>query len=216
MYGLNKKIPFEEADNVDHPISFYAATKKSNEVMAHSYSHLYGIPTTGLRFFTVYGPYGRPDMASMIFANAILNSKPINIFNYGKSYRDFTYIGDIVQGLVRCCYKPAIKRKNFDFNQSDQSFSRAPFQIFNIGNGKPIKIDYFINLLEKYLNKKAVLNLLPLQPGDVEYTHADITKIQNWTGYKPQVTFEEGLKEFSKWYENFINKKLNLNYSKGF
>lgn len=203
VYGLNKKIPFVEDDNVDHPISFYAATKKSNELMAHSYSHLYDIPTTGLRFFTVYGPFGRPDMAPMIFANAILNSKPINIFNYGNLHRDFTYIDDIVNGLFGCCYKPAIKSENFSSNYQNKSYSNAPFQIFNIGNSNPIKIDYFISMLELNFNKKAIINLMPLQPGDVKFTYADISKIQKWIGYKPKVSFEKGIREFSKWYLDF-------------
>tara|TARA_B100000212_G_C27380361_1_gene536785 strand:- start:469 stop:1503 length:1035 start_codon:yes stop_codon:yes gene_type:complete len=204
VYGINKKIPFEENDNVDHPISLYASTKKSNEVMAHSYSHLYKIPTTGLRLFTVYGPYGRPDMAPMIFANSIMKSKPINIFNYGKMKRDFTYIDDIVSGIIGCCKKPAQSLELDDFAPS--SSICAPYRIFNIGNNNSVELNYFIELIEKNLGLKAIRNYMPIQPGDVTQTYADVSKLNEWIGYKPKTTVEEGVKLFSDWFKKFYDK----------
>ncbi len=204
VYGINKKIPFGENDNVDHPISLYAATKKSNEVMAHSYSHLYKIPTTGLRFFTVYGPYGRPDMAPIIFANSIMKSKPINIFNYGKMKRDFTYIDDIVSGIIGCCKKPA---KTLELNDIAPSSSIcAPYRIFNIGNNNSVDLNYFIELIEKNLGVKAIKNYMPIQPGDVTQTYADISKLNQWIGYKPKTSIEEGVKLFSEWFKDYYGK----------
>ena len=200
VYGGNKKLPFSEAHSVDHPVSLYAATKKANELMAHSYSHLYGIPCTGLRFFTVYGPFGRPDMAPMIFAKSILDKKPINVFNYGKMKRDFTYIDDIIEGVYRCCYKPAYIDEQFDFFNPNQSTSFAPFRIFNIGNSKPIELLRFIEILEDELGFKAVKNFLPIQPGDVEATSANIDLLENWVGFKPSYSIEKGLSKFAKWF----------------
>ena len=202
VYGMNKKIPFCENDNVDYPVSFYAATKKANEVMAHSYSHLYGIPTTGLRFFTVYGPYGRPDMAPMIFANAILKGQPIKIFNNGKMERDFTYISDIVEGIIECCKKPASSIIQNDPEKNEQTFSNAPYRLFNIGNNRPIKLNYFVDLLEKYLECKAIRNFMPMQPGDVKLTYANTSELEKWIGYKPSTSIEDGLQIFTNWYKN--------------
>ncbi len=207
VYGNNKNIPFSESHNVDHPISLYAATKKANEVMAHSYSHLYGIPTTGLRFFTVYGPFGRPDMAPMIFANAILKSQPINIYNFGKMKRDFTFIDDIVEGILGCCEKPAFPEEKIENIDCDPSISSAPYRIFNIGNNKPVELNYFIELLEEYLQVKAIKNFVKIQPGDVKITYADTSKLDNWIGYKPKTSIEKGIKEFTKWYKNYYYKK---------
>ena len=203
VYGGNKRTPFKESHSVDHPISLYAATKKSNEVMAHSYSHLYRIPSTGLRFFTVYGPWGRPDMAPMIFAEAILKKKPIDVFNYGKMFRDFTYIDDVINAIERCCYKPAKINNEFNFLNPDPSTSFAPHMIFNIGSDKPIGLLKFIEQLEINLGKKAIKNLLPIQPGDVEKTWANIQSINSWISYKPEVNFDEGIRRFANWYKSF-------------
>ncbi len=205
VYGGNKNIPFKEVDNVDHPISFYAATKKSNEVMAHSYSHLFEIPTTGLRFFTVYGPYGRPDMAPMIFAKSILNHKKIDIFNFGKMIRDFTYIDDVTETIFRCCYKSAIRSKNFDFQKPDPSQSFAPFLIFNVGNNNPVKLIDFINLLEKNLGEKAIRNFKEIQPGDVEVTASDSSSINDWINFSPKTSIEEGVRLFAQWFKDYYN-----------
>ena len=201
VYGGNKKYPFKESDLVDHPVSLYAATKKANEVMAHSYSNLYNIPSTGLRFFTVYGPWGRPDMAPMIFADSILNSKPINIFNYGDMQRDFTYIDDVVEIIFRCSKKPAFKEDSFDFKSpvSDKSF--APFRIFNVGNSKPINLLYFIEVLENELGVKSKKNFMKMQPGDVKCTSSDINEIKKWINFTPITTFESGIKKFANWYK---------------
>ena len=204
VYGGNKKVPYDENDSVDHPISFYAATKKANEVIAHSYSHLFKIPSTGLRFFTVYGPWGRPDMAPMIFANAILRNDPINVFNFGKMYRDFTYIEDVINAIEGCCYKPAIKNNNFNFNMPEASTSFAPHMIFNVGSNKPISLLYFIEKLEENLGKKAEKILLPLQPGDVTETWANIEKLKAWIGYEPKVSFDEGITYFSNWFKSYL------------
>ena len=204
VYGGNKKIPFKENHSVDHPISLYAATKKANEVMAHSYSHLYQIPSTGLRFFTVYGPWGRPDMAPMIFAKSILRKEPINVFNYGKMFRDFTYIDDVIDAIERCCYKPAKRNKEFNFFQPDASTSFAPHMIFNIGSDNPISLLDFIEKLEDNLGEKAIKNLLPIQPGDVEKTWANIQNIKSWINYEPQIDFEEGIRRFASWYKLFF------------
>jgi len=203
VYGGNKKLPFSESQSVDHPVSLYAATKKANELMAHSYSHLYGIPCTGLRFFTVYGPWGRPDMAPMIFAKSILNKKPINVFNFGKMKRDFTYIDDIVEGVYRCCYKPAYIDKNFDYQNPDQTTSFAPFRIFNIGNSKPVELLRFIEILENELGLKAIKNFLPMQPGDVEATSANTDLLESWIDFRPQTSIEIGVNRFAKWYLDY-------------
>ncbi len=200
VYGANKKIPFKEDDSVDHPISLYAATKKSNEVMAHSYSNLFNIPATGLRFFTVYGPWGRPDMAPMIFAKSILKKSPIKVFNNGKMKRDFTFIDDILQGLLGCCYKPAISDNDFDYLNPKPDVSFCPHRIFNIGNSNPIELEYFISLLEKSFNTKAIKEYCPMQPGDVKDTYADISKLKKWINYQPKISVEEGVKKFANWY----------------
>ncbi len=207
VYGGNKKLPFCESSSVDHPISLYASTKKANELMAHSYSHLYGIPTTGLRFFTVYGPWGRPDMAPMIFAKSILNKEPINVFNYGKMKRDFTYIDDIVEGIYRCCSKPAFINKDFDSLNPDQSSSFAPYRIFNIGNSQPIELLRFIEILEDFLGVKAIKNFKPIQPGDVEATAANTNLLKSWIGFKPQTSLEFGVDKFARWYIDYYKIK---------
>ena len=205
VYGLNKKIPFNEDDFSDHPISLYAATKKSNEVLAHSYSHLYQIPTTGLRFFTVYGPYGRPDMAPMIFADSILNSKTLKLFNNGEMHRDFTYIDDIIEGICGCIYKPATIDHDFELSNPKSSKSFAPFRLFNIGNSEPVYIKDFVQLLEKEFNKKAIIDFKPIQQGDVKFTFADSSKIQKWINYKPKISIKEGIKKFAKWYLDYVS-----------
>ena len=193
VYGGNLKLPFSENDSVNHPISLYAATKKSNELMAHSYSHLYDIPTIGLRFFTVYGPFGRPDMAPMIFAKAILEEKPIKVFNFGNMRRDFTYIEDIVEAVFKCALKPPKSNVQFDRLNPDSSSSFAPYRIFNIGNGNPIELGHFIKLLEENLDKKALLIYEELQPGDVVSTLSEVKLLKNWINYKPNVMIEEGI-----------------------
>ena len=203
VYGGNKKTPFEENQSVDHPISLYAATKKANEVMAHSYSHLYQIPSTGLRFFTVYGPWGRPDMAPMLFAKSILKKEAIKVFNYGKMFRDFTYIDDVINAIEKCCYKPAKKTKEFDFLQPNASISFAPHMIFNVGSDNPISLLDFIEQLEVNLGEKAIKKFLPMQPGDVEKTWANIESINSWIGYKPEITFKDGIRRFANWYKLF-------------
>ena len=203
VYGGNAKIPFSEKHSVDHPVSLYAATKKSNEMMAHAYSHLYSIPSTGLRFFTVYGPWGRPDMAPMIFTKNILENKPIRIFNKGKMYRDFTYIDDVIESTFRVIFKPP--ELNFDFNKKaqDPSISWAAHRIFNVGNSATIPLMEFINVLEKELNKKAIKEFLPMQPGDVEITAANTDAIEAWTGFKPNTEISYGIKKLVEWYKLF-------------
>ena len=198
VYGGNKVTPFREDQKIDYPVSLYAATKKSNEVLAYSYSHLYRIPTTGLRFFTVYGPWGRPDMAPMLFIKSILNNKPIKVFNNGDMRRDFTYIDDITEGIFRCCLKPATSEENMDSNL-------APYRVFNIGNGKPIELMEFIKILEKKLNKKAVKEFLPMQKGDVVETFADTQNLRKWINYKPQIDIEVGLDKFVEWYKDYYS-----------
>lgn len=203
VYGLNKDQPFSTAHNVDHPVSLYAASKKSNELMAHTYSHLFNIPTTGLRFFTVYGPWGRPDMALFLFTKAILNNQPIEVFNQGNMWRDFTYVGDIVEGIVRVIDRIPLGIKEIDCITPDTS--TAPYKIYNIGNNSPIKLTDFIEEIEKQLGKKAIRNLLPIQPGDVPSTYADITDLIRDVNYKPQTTIESGISNFVKWYKFFYN-----------
>ncbi len=207
VYGGNKKIPFSEKDNTDHQVSLYAATKKSNEILAHSYSHLYNIPSTGVRFFTVYGPWGRPDMAPMIFTRSILKKEPINVFNFGKMQRDFTYIDDIVETLLRLLDKPATPNKNFDFQNPDPSTSFAPHRIFNIGNSKPIELLNFIEELENILGEKAAFNMLPMQKGDVEITCANTEELKKWIGYNPSTLLKDGIKYFVNWYLEFYGYK---------
>ena len=196
VYGLNEKQPFSSKDNVDHPVSLYAASKKSNELMAHTYSHLFGIPTTGLRFFTVYGPWGRPDMALFIFTKAILENRPIDVYNYGKMERDFTYISDIIQGIVKVNDNPPKGNKNWNSKNPDPSSSKAPYKIYNIGNSKPVELMSFVKTIEEELGIKAHINLLPIQPGDVPATYADVTDIAETLGYKPEVSVKEGIRNF--------------------
>ncbi len=198
VYGLNKKIPFSESDSVDHPVSLYAATKKSNELMAHTYAHLYKIPCTGLRFFTVYGPWGRPDMAPFLFTKAIQNKKSIDVYNYGKMKRDFTYIDDVVDGIIGVLSKAP--HVNSDWNGLDLACSCAPYRIYNIGNSKPTGLLEFISEIEKCLNKKAEKRFLPMQQGDVEETFADISALQKAIGFEPKVSIQDGVKSFVDWY----------------
>ena len=207
VYGGNQKLPFSENQEVNHPISLYAASKKSNELMAHSYSNLFQIPCTGLRFFTVYGPWGRPDMAPMIFVNSILNKKPINIFNYGNMKRDFTYIDDVVEGIYRCCLKPATPNENFDYLNPDGSSSFAPHRIFNLGNSNPINLSDFIQIIEEELGIKAIKNYKELQPGDVISTAADITKLRDWVGFSPEISINTGIQLFVKWFKDYYLKR---------
>lgn len=203
VYGANTKIPFSTKDPVDHPVSLYAATKKSNELMAHTYSHLYNIPTTGLRFFTVYGPWGRPDMAYYSFTKNIIEENTIKVFNNGDMRRDFTYIDDIVEGIVRLLDKPPVHTIGWDRANPDSSSSYAPYKIYNIGNNKPIKLMDFINTLEKLIGKKAKVEFLPMQPGDVKETYADIADLHADVGFHPSTTIEEGLTHFVNWYKKY-------------
>ena len=205
VYGLNTKLPFSENDIVDHPISLYAATKKSNELIAHSYSHLFNLPCTGLRLFTVYGPWGRPDMALFLFTKAILSKKPIDIFNNGQMERDFTYIDDIVEGIFKISKKSAEPCFDEDEPLSSPSKSSAPFRVFNIGNSNPVNLKEYIKILENELEMEAIKNYLPMQPGDVVSTNADISELKIWTGYKPTTKIEYGIKEFVKWYRNYYS-----------
>ncbi len=204
VYGLNEKQPFSTHDNVDHPISLYAASKKSNELMAHTYSHLFGIQTTGLRFFTVYGPWGRPDMALFLFTKAIFEDKPIDVFNYGNMQRDFTYIDDIVEGIVRVIDNPAKPNPAFDPQNPDPSSSSAPYKVYNIGNNAPVKLMDFIEALEEKIGKKAKKNMLPIQAGDVPSTYADVSDLIEDLGYKPQTSIKEGISNFVDWYREFF------------
>lgn len=203
VYGANKKIPFNESACADHPINLYAATKKSNELIAHSYSTIYNLPTTGLRFFTVYGPWGRPDMALFKFTDAILRNKPIDLYHYGKHERDFTYIDDIVDGIVKVMNKPPKVNPSWNSLSPDPSSSFYPYRIYNIGNGKPVKLLDFVRAIEKNLSKKALLNLLPLQKGEVEITFSDTNLLQDNFNYKPKVNIEQGILEFIKWYKKY-------------
>jgi UDP-glucuronate 4-epimerase len=203
VYGANKKMPFSTSDNVDHPLSLYAVTKKSNELMAHSYSSLYNIPTTGLRFFTVYGPYGRPDMALFLFTKAIFEGKSIDVFNNGKMKRDFTYIDDIVEGIVRLLPKLPKRIPNWNGENPDPSSSFAPYKVYNIGNNKPVELLYFIEVLEKSIGKKSVRNFLPLQDGDVHETYADIDDLMNDVDFRPLVPIEAGVESFVSWYKEY-------------
>jgi len=200
VYGLNKKQPFSTDDNVDHPISLYAATKKSNELMSHTYSYLYNIPTTGLRFFTVYGPWGRPDMAYFKFVKKILNDEPIDVYNYGDMSRDFTYIDDIIEGVIRVIDNPLKPNPHWDGRPSE---SVAPYKVYNIGRGKPVRLMDFIEAIEEILGKKAKKNFLPMQPGDVPSTYADTTALEKELGYSPKVDVKEGMKKFIDWYKKF-------------
>ncbi|HSA04072.1 MAG TPA: NAD-dependent epimerase [Tenuifilaceae bacterium] len=207
VYGLNENMPFSTSHNVDHPISLYAASKKSNELMAHTYSYLYGMPTTGLRFFTVYGPWGRPDMALFIFAKAITEGKPIDVFNNGNMQRDFTYVDDIVEGIIRVIDNPANKDDKWSGQKPNPSTSVAPYKIYNIGNSSPVKLLDFIEAIESALGKKAIKNFLPLQAGDVPATWADVDDLVENLGYKPQTTIQYGINRFIEWYKNFYLNK---------
>lgn len=204
VYGANTKMPFSTHHNVDHPISLYAATKKANELMAHSYAHLYGLPCTGLRFFTVYGPWGRPDMAMFLFAKAILAGEPIQVFNHGHMERDFTYIDDIVEGIVRTLAKIPEAPLDWDSSQPDPSSSSAPFKNYNIGNNSPVKLMHLIELIEKALGKKAEKVFLPLQPGDVPSSFADVDDLIKDVGFKPATSIAEGVSKFVGWYREYF------------
>ncbi len=201
VYGGNTNLPFSERQPVNHPVSLYAATKKANELMAHSYSHLYGLSATGLRFFTVYGPWGRPDMAPMLFARAILAGEPIKVFNHGQMRRDFTYIDDVVEGVIRCLDKPATADPGFDASAPDPATSWAPHRIFNIGNSQPVQLLAFIGALEQALGREAIKTFLPLQPGDVEATAADTALLEAWVGFRPCTPLQEGVEHFAAWYQ---------------
>ncbi|QEC68017.1 NAD-dependent epimerase [Panacibacter ginsenosidivorans] len=205
VYGLNDTIPFSTDQNVDHPISLYAASKKSNELMAHTYSYLFNLPTTGLRFFTVYGPWGRPDMALFIFTKAILEDKPIKVFNHGNMQRDFTYVDDIVEGIVRVMHHVPQRNDQWQQSNSDVSSSSAPYKIYNIGNNAPVLLTDFIIAIENELGKKAIKELLPLQPGDVPATYADVSDLVRDVGYKPNTTVKEGVQKFIDWYKKYYH-----------
>ena len=207
VYGANTTMPFSIHQNVDHPLALYGATKKANELMAHTYSNLYNLPTTGLRFFTVYGPWGRPDMALFLFTRAIIEGKTIDVFNYGKHKRDFTYIDDIVEGVVRTSDNTATPNENWDPAKPDPGTSRAPWRVYNIGNQQPVELMDYIGAVEKYLGKKAEKNLLPLQPGDVPDTWADTEDLAADVGYQPATPIEEGVRNFVEWYLDFYKER---------
>ena len=203
VYGGNTNTPFSEKQNVDHPVSLYAATKKSNELMAHTYSHLYGIPTTGLRFFTVYGPWGRPDMALFLFTKAILNDQPIKVFNHGKMVRDFTYIDDIVESVFQIINKPSLSDKFFNTKSPNPSSSWAPYRVFNIGNSTPTSLLDYIEAIENEIGKKSKKQFLPMQLGDVPETESDTSLLEAWIGFKPNTPIKNGVKQFITWYRDF-------------
>jgi UDP-glucuronate 4-epimerase len=203
VYGANTKLPFSVRDNVDHPISLYAASKKANELMAHSYSHLYRIPATGLRFFTVYGPWGRPDMAMFIFAKAILAGQPIKLFNHGKMRRDFTFVDDVSNAIVRLLDHPPKDDPGWDAAAPDPGTSAAPWRIYNIGNNRPEELTYVVSLLEKEFGRTAIRDMLPMQPGDVEATFADVADLERDIGFRPATSIEDGIARFAKWYREF-------------
>ncbi|NOT74821.1 MAG: NAD-dependent epimerase [Cyclobacteriaceae bacterium] len=207
VYGANEKLPFSTRDNVDHPLALYAASKKSNELMAHAYSNLYHLPTTGLRFFSAYGPYGRPDMALFIFTKAIIEGRPIDIYNFGKMRRDFTYVDDIVGGIKKLIPFTPTGNKNWDASQPDPSTSFAPYRIFNIGNNKPVELLHFVEMIEEKLKKKAIKNYLPLQEGDVEENFADVSDLEKLTGFKSSTSVESGVSSFVDWYCDYYTIK---------
>jgi UDP-glucuronate 4-epimerase len=206
VYGANTKLPFRTSDNVDHPISLYAASKKANELMAHSYAHLFGLPATGLRFFTVYGPWGRPDMAMWIFASAILEGRPIKLFNRGDMRRDFTYVDDVVEAIVRLLERPATPDPKWSGMNPDPARSRAPWRIYNIGNNKPVELMNVVRLLEENLGRKAQCELLPMQAGDVRETYADVDDLMREVGFKPSTSIADGIARFVTWYRDFTDK----------
>ncbi|MCO5144074.1 MAG: NAD-dependent epimerase [Oligoflexia bacterium] len=203
VYGANTKMPFSEHDSVNHPLSFYAASKKANELMAHTYAHLFGLPCTGLRFFTVYGPWGRPDMALFLFTKAILEGKPIDVFNHGKMKRDFTYVDDIVEGVTRISRKVPEKNSNWDANRPDPATSSAPYIVYNIGNNNPVELMRYIEAIESAIGKKAQKNMMPMQAGDVPSTYANVDALIADAGFKPSTSVEEGVKKFVDWYRNY-------------
>jgi UDP-glucuronate 4-epimerase len=203
VYGANVRQPFSEHDNVDHPVSLYAATKKANELMAHTYAHLYGLPCTGLRFFTVYGPWGRPDMALFLFTKGILEGTPIKVFNHGKMVRDFTFVDDIVEGVVRVIDRAPRPEPTWSGMQPDPATSYAPYRIFNIGNNQPVELMRYIEVLEECLGRKAIKEMLPMQPGDVPSTVADVSELEQATGFRPRTTVEEGVRRFVEWYREY-------------
>ena len=208
VYGANTLKPFSTSDNVDHPLSLYAATKKSNELMAHTYSHLYGLPTTGLRFFTVYGPWGRPDMALFLFTKAIINNEPIDVFNYGNMMRDFTYVDDIVESITRLTGKTAQPNLGWSGETPDPGSSYAPYKVYNIGNNSPVKLMDFIEAIENKLSKKAIINFLPLQPGDVPETYANVEDLFRDIDFKPETSIQDGVNKFIDWYIDYYEVKL--------
>lgn len=203
VYGLNTKMPFSTKDNVDHPISLYAATKKSNELLAHSYGHLYSLPTTGLRFFTVYGPWGRPDMAMFLFTRSILEGRPIDVFNHGQMRRDFTYVDDVVEGVIRVLDQVAKPDPDWNAERPNPATSKAPYRIYNIGHSEPVPLLELIAVLEKALGKKAIQNLLPMAPGDVPATFADVTDLETAVGYRPATSINDGVRRFVEWYRAY-------------
>jgi UDP-glucuronate 4-epimerase len=203
VYGANTKYPFAESDSVDHPISLYAATKKANELMAHNYAALFKLPCTGLRFFTVYGPWGRPDMALFLFTKAILAGEPIKVFNHGKMVRDFTYVDDIVEGVVRICDKPATPDPTWSGTAPNPATSFAPWRVFNIGNSSPVELMRYINAIESAIGKKATMDMLPMQPGDVPASDADVTRLQAWVDFRPNTRVEDGIARFVAWYRDY-------------
>ncbi len=203
VYGANRKLPFSEHDNTDHPVSLYAATKKANELMAHTYSHLFGLPVTGLRFFTVYGPWGRPDMSAALFTRAILEGRPIDVFNHGEMERDFTYVDDIVEGVARILEVVPKGDPGADMTKPDPASSYAPYRLYNIGNNRPVKLTRFIEVLETALGRKAQINLLPMQPGDVPATYADVEDLGRAVGFRPSTPLQEGLARYVTWYREY-------------
>ena len=205
VYGGNTRMPFSEHDNIDHPVSMYAATKKANELMAHTYSHLFGLPTTGLRFFTVYGPWGRPDMALFLFTKAMLEDRAIDVFNHGRMVRDFTFVDDIAEGVVRVLDRPALADPAFDSAAPDPARSNAPYRVFNIGNNDPVELMSFIEAIEGALGKTARKNFLPLQDGDVPATFANVSELAAWTDFKPGTPVREGVARFVRWYRGYYN-----------
>lgn len=206
VYGGNATMPFGESHNVDHPISLYAATKKSNELMAHTYSHLYGLPVTGLRFFTVYGPWGRPDMALFRFADAMRAGQPIDVYNHGRMIRDFTYIDDVAEGVIRVLDKPATANPDYDPLHPDAATAAAPFRLFNIGNGQPTPLMDYIGALERALGISASMNMMEMQPGDVPATSADTSALRDWVGFAPDTRVEDGVARFAEWYLNYYGR----------
>jgi UDP-glucuronate 4-epimerase len=206
VYGANRKLPFAVEDAVDHPVSLYAASKKANELMAHTYSHLYGLPSTGLRFFTVYGPWGRPDMSPMLFADRISRGEPIDVFNFGHHSRDFTYIDDIVEGVIRALDHPAEPDPAYDAERPNPGTSNAPYRVYNLGNDQPVQLLRFIELLEQNLGRTVEKRLLPMQPGDVPDTWADVSALRRDVGYAPNTSIEDGVARFVEWYRGYFKR----------